>query len=78
MKEFGIHPLVAEELRSPTLRPKVDLYDNFIYLILHFPAFQHTHGHDPEQGSGLRYRERFYHHYALHDDRHLARIFQSV
>lgn len=49
MKEFGIHPLVAEELRSPTLRPKVDLYDNFIYLILHFPAFQHTHGHNPEQ-----------------------------
>jgi len=49
MKEFDIHPLVANELLAPTLRPKVDLYNNLIYLILHFPAFQHSHGHKPEQ-----------------------------
>ncbi len=42
MEEFSIHPIVAEELLIPTLRPKVDLYDNLIYLILHFPAEQHT------------------------------------
>jgi len=49
MKEFDVHPLVANELLSPTVRPKVDLYDNLIYLILHFPAFSHRHGTSPEQ-----------------------------
>ncbi|MFC1720864.1 magnesium transporter CorA family protein [Patescibacteria group bacterium] len=46
MKEFNIHPLAANELLSPTLRPKVDKHDNYIYLILHFPAFQHNHKGD--------------------------------
>lgn len=49
MKEFDVHPIVANELLSPTVRPKVDLYDNLIYLILHFPAFAHKHGDSPEQ-----------------------------
>lgn len=35
---YQIHPLVANELTMPTIRPKVDLYRNFIYLILHFPS----------------------------------------
>lgn len=50
MEEFDIHPLAADELLSPTLRPKVDLYDDFIYLILHFPSITHKHdgGHDQE------------------------------
>lgn len=50
MEEFGIHPLAAEELLVPTLRPKVDLYHNFIYLILHFPTISHKHdgGHEQE------------------------------
>lgn len=43
MEEFDIHPIVADELLTPSLRPKVDHYDNFIYLILHFPAIRHTH-----------------------------------
>lgn len=50
MEEFDIHPLVADEMLSPTLRPKVDLYQNFIYLILHFPTISHKHdgGRDQE------------------------------
>ena len=44
MDEYNIHPLVADELISPTLRPKVDLYDNLIYLILHFPVVYSMHG----------------------------------
>lgn len=43
MDEFDIHPIVADELLNPSLRPKVDRYENFIYLILHFPAVRHTH-----------------------------------
>lgn len=35
---FEIHPLIRAELRQPTPRPKVDLYDGAIYLVLHFPS----------------------------------------
>ena len=38
MNEYGVHPLVAEELRIPTVKSKVDTYDNHIYLVLHFPS----------------------------------------
>ncbi|TSC58125.1 MAG: magnesium transporter [Parcubacteria group bacterium Greene0416_79] len=37
---YGLHPLVVHELSAPTLKPKVDLYENFIYLILHFPKIR--------------------------------------
>lgn len=39
--KYNIDPLVANELLSPTLRPRVDLHDNYIYLILHFPVARH-------------------------------------
>ena len=42
-KEFDIPDLVGEELLGPTLKSKVDLYDNVIYLILHFPTVNHKH-----------------------------------
>ncbi|MBI2474105.1 MAG: hypothetical protein HYV68_00215 [Candidatus Taylorbacteria bacterium] len=40
--EFSIHPMAARELTIPTLRPKVDLYENFVYLILHFPSIERS------------------------------------
>jgi len=40
MSEYDIHGLVAEELLIPTLKPKVDVYPNNIYLILHFPSLK--------------------------------------
>jgi magnesium transporter len=43
MREFKIHPAVADDMLSPTLKPRIDLHENFIYLILHFPALKHTH-----------------------------------
>ncbi|MFH1402126.1 MAG: magnesium transporter CorA family protein [Patescibacteria group bacterium] len=42
--QYKLHPLVANELLSPTFKPKVDLHKNFIYLILHFPTFKQTEG----------------------------------
>jgi len=36
-KEFPIHELIAEELTSLTMRPKVDVYQDSLYLVLHFP-----------------------------------------
>ena len=38
--EWNIHPLVAQELIGPGVRPKVELYPNFIYLILLLPAIR--------------------------------------
>lgn len=49
MEKYGIHPLAANELLTPTLRPQVDFYNDHIYLILHFPAVTHTHGDSPSQ-----------------------------
>jgi magnesium transporter len=40
--EFKLHPLVTDELLVPTLRPKVDIYKEFIYLILHFPVLKNV------------------------------------
>ncbi|OIO32751.1 MAG: hypothetical protein CO061_02630 [Candidatus Yonathbacteria bacterium CG_4_9_14_0_2_um_filter_47_74] len=49
MEEYHVHPIVADELLSPTLRPKVDIYENCIYLILHFPTVIHKHNGKSEQ-----------------------------
>lgn len=40
MDEYGLHPLVAEELLLPTTKPRVESYDGYLYLILHFPVFK--------------------------------------
>jgi len=45
MEEFDIHPIVADEILSPSTQPKVDHYENFVYLVLHFPALRHSHEH---------------------------------
>ncbi len=37
-KEHKIHQLVLGELEQPSERSKVDVYDNLIYLVLHFPC----------------------------------------
>jgi magnesium transporter len=37
IKKHGLHPLVGEELLSPTRKPKVDIYKNYIFLALHIP-----------------------------------------
>jgi len=39
-KEYNLNPLVVHELSASSVKPKVDLYKDFIYLILHFPRFR--------------------------------------
>ncbi len=41
MEEYSILPTVGEEMKNLSLQSKVDLYPNFIYLILHFPEISH-------------------------------------
>ena len=48
-EEFGLGTLLPQELLSPTLKPRVDLYPNFAYTVLHFPALRHTHGLETTQ-----------------------------
>lgn len=43
--EFGLHPILCNDLLSPSLRQKVDKYDNCIYLVLHFPVPHHDREH---------------------------------
>lgn len=45
MEEYGFNVHVADELTSSTLKPKIDLYDECVYGVLHMPVFKHTH-HD--------------------------------
>ncbi len=43
IQEFHIDPIVANELTTPTPKPRVELHGNYIYCVLHFPAFKHSH-----------------------------------
>ena len=38
MHEFGLDSSVAQELLYPTMRPRAEVYEHYMYLILHFPA----------------------------------------
>ena len=47
---FHFHPLDIEDCRSTNQRPKIDIYDDYNFLILHFPGFD-------KQGKTLKVRE---------------------
>jgi magnesium transporter len=36
---FHFHPLDIEDCRSVNQRPKIDVYDDYYFLILHFPSY---------------------------------------
>lgn len=38
-EHFHFHELTLAELLRPTVRPKVQKYDHYLYLVLHFPIF---------------------------------------
>ena len=39
LEEYEFHPLDIEDCRSVNQRPKIDEYDDYYFLILHFPFF---------------------------------------
>ena len=41
--QFAIAPLIAEELLLPSIKPRAEFYERYIYLVLHFPALRHSH-----------------------------------
>ena len=40
-RDFPINKLIARELRNPTERSRVEPYPNELYMILHFPIYDH-------------------------------------
>lgn len=38
---FHFHPLDIEDCKSLNQRPKIDIYDDYYFLILHFPSYDH-------------------------------------
>lgn len=38
-KKFNIHPLVLDEFINPSYRPKVEQYENYIFMILYYPTY---------------------------------------
>lgn len=79
MEEFNIHPLVADELLTPTLRSKVDVYHDFIYLILHFPTITHKHDGGEDQEIDFIVGKKFIitTHYDLIDQLHeFSKVFE--
>lgn len=48
-KEFSLAPSVSQELLRPTIKPRVELYANAIYCILHFPARKHSHKENAQE-----------------------------
>ena len=43
-EKFALHPFIKNELLKPTFQPKINAYNNAVYLILHFPVFDKKTG----------------------------------
>jgi magnesium transporter len=43
MDAYGIDPLIVQELISPSIKPKMEIYHDFAFLVLHFPTFRKNH-----------------------------------
>lgn len=48
-KEFDLDPRVRAELLALTPRPRAERYGPHLYVVLHFPAWKHTHQISPHQ-----------------------------
>src|SRR5690348_18330130 len=43
-EHFEFHPLDYEDVVSRNQRPKIDEYENYLFIILHFPVFDKNFG----------------------------------
>jgi magnesium transporter len=80
-EEFDLGPQAAQEMLSPTAKPRVDLYAPFLYIVLHFPASRGSGGGSPDHEVDIIVGKNFIItvHYetvtALHD---FARSFETA
>jgi magnesium transporter len=40
-ERFSFHPLDLEDITSKIERPKIDEYDDYLFVVMHFPVFDH-------------------------------------
>jgi len=40
-RQFGFHHIIVEEIKTPTYHPLIESYGSYLFLILHFPNFNH-------------------------------------
>ncbi|MEI6528229.1 MAG: CorA family divalent cation transporter [bacterium] len=43
MDQFNLEPQIAQDILLPTYKDKMIVHKDYIYFVLHFPAFRHTH-----------------------------------
>ncbi len=43
-EHFEFHPLDLEDVLSGNQRPKIDEYDSYLFIVLHFPVFDRSVG----------------------------------
>lgn len=49
MEEFELSPEVAQDILLPTFKDRIVPGKDYVYLVLHFPAFKHTHNKSHRQ-----------------------------
>ena len=49
---FDFHPLDFEDVYSRNNRPKLDQYDDYVFIVLHFPLYEKETSPDPDRGAG--------------------------
>lgn len=49
MDTYNIHPFIAKEIASLTPKPRLEFHNEYIYCIMHFPSFKHTHSENKNQ-----------------------------
>lgn len=59
MDEFDLTPLLADQLLSPSVRPKQEDFGNYLFLVLQFPALKHTNSHSTDQEIDFIIAEKF-------------------
>ncbi len=50
--QFDFHPLDYEDVYSRNQRPKLDQYDDYVFIVLHFPLFDKESAPRPDGGDG--------------------------
>ncbi|MEK7107130.1 MAG: CorA family divalent cation transporter [Patescibacteria group bacterium] len=43
VEQFGVSTMVAEELLIPSIKPRAEFYDAYMYVVLHFPTLRRSH-----------------------------------
>ena len=49
VNEYSVAPAVSQDILLPNYKDKLEIYDKYFYVVLHFPAFKHNHNNQHRQ-----------------------------